>query len=170
MAADIDAAEAEYFICRWHDTGHAEGSRDGTVSRNLRCPEEAGNIGRIPHAIDCEIVVGAVTVTTADPDDPPKLVFPAQVAVSVLLPGERFEEETDKLPVAVLPETVSAAVPNVLEPDAKLTVPVGTAVPLAGRTVAVNCVEAPWFTVAGFAVSTVVVPRLETTPVQFPKS
>ena len=65
----------------------------------------------------------------------------------------------------------SEALPSDFEPEEKTTEPVGCAVPLAGRTVAVRFVEAFCARVVGFAVTCVEVLMLDTTePVQLPKS
>jgi hypothetical protein len=59
--------------------------------------------------------------------------------------------------VADEPEAVSVAVPNEGVPAVKVTVPVGAVLPLAGFTVAVNCVVAVDAMVRGLAARVVVV-------------
>lgn len=75
----------------------------------------------------------------------------------MLLPGVRLLAFTVKVAVAVDPEAVSIPDPRETFPAVKVTLPVGAVVPLAGFTVAVNCVVAVWAMLAGLAASVVVV-------------
>jgi hypothetical protein len=61
------------------------------------------------------------------------------------------------LTARVAPDAVNGKVPSVVFPSANVTLSVGTAVPLAGFTVAVSCVVAVDAMLAGFAVTDVVV-------------
>jgi hypothetical protein len=58
---------------------------------------------------------------------------------------------------AVAPETFKAAVPRVILPFRKVTLPLGATVPLAGFTVAVNMVEPDAAMLLGAAVAKVAV-------------
>jgi hypothetical protein len=46
--------------------------------------------------------------------------------------------------VAFIPEAASVTVPRDVFPAAKITLPVGAALPLAGFTLTVNTIEALW--------------------------
>jgi hypothetical protein len=59
--------------------------------------------------------------------------------------------------VADEPDAVSVAVPSEAVPTVKVTMPVGAVVPLAGLTVAVNCVVAVDAMLTGLAARVVVV-------------
>ena len=54
-------------------------------------------------------------------------------------------------------EAVSGADPRFTVPATKATVPVGAVLPLAGVTVTVRTVDAPWSKLAGFAATDAVV-------------
>jgi hypothetical protein len=71
----------------------------------------------------------------------------------VLLPAARLLALT----VRVAPDAVNGAVPSVVFPSPNVTLPAGTAVPLAGFTMAVSCVVAVDAMLAGFAVTDIVV-------------
>ena len=64
---------------------------------------------------------------------------------------------TASVAVDVAPETDSVAVPSVVLPVEKVTLPVGAALPLAGFTVASSWVAAVDGSIEGFAVTDVVV-------------
>lgn len=75
----------------------------------------------------------------------------------VLPPAARLDAFTVSVAVAELPDAVSAAEPKLVLPSVKATVPLGAAAPLAGVTVAVSWAVPPVLTLAGFAVTLVVV-------------
>jgi hypothetical protein len=68
-----------------------------------------------------------------------------------LLPSTLSEAE------AIPPDTVRAALPSETLPNVKLTVPVGGALPDAGRTSAVIVVDALCAMLGGFAAAVIVV-------------
>jgi len=75
----------------------------------------------------------------------------------VLAPEARLLPFTASVALPFAPEAVSGDVPSTVVPAANVTLPVGAAVPLAGLTVAVNCVVAVDEMLAGFANTAVVV-------------
>ena len=79
------------------------------------------------------------------------------MAVTGLLPPARLLPFTINAAVAVAPEPASVAVPSVMFPAEKVTLPAGVTLPLAALTVAVNCVVALCAILAGLAASVVAV-------------
>jgi hypothetical protein len=77
--------------------------------------------------------------------------------VIVLLPATRLLAFTVKVAVAVDPDEVSGADPSETFPAMKVTLPVAAVLPVAGFTVAVNCVVAVWAMLAGLAAIVMVV-------------
>jgi hypothetical protein len=77
--------------------------------------------------------------------------------VSVLVPRVSLVPATVNAAEAIPEETVNGAVPKAELPRKKLTVPDGSAAPLAGLTNAVTVVFAFWAMVGGVAATVVVV-------------
>ena len=75
----------------------------------------------------------------------------------VLLPMLRLLPFTARVAPAFAAEAANEAVPRTVLPTAKVTLPVGAALPLAGLTVAVTCVVSVARMLAGFAATVVVV-------------
>jgi hypothetical protein len=129
-----------------------------TLAVNRVLPEE-----EIVAWLAATVVVVPISIATlVEPLELAKLPVAAKVALMVLLPIARLLPWTVR--VAVDPEIV--AVPRVVLPTVKVTVPAGAVAPLAGLTVAVNTVLAEERMVAGFAASVVVVPVVATTAVE----
>lgn len=74
-----------------------------------------------------------------------------------MAPAARLVPLTVSVPVALVPETVSVAVPRDAPPAVNETVPDGAAVPLAAFTLAVRTIEALWAMLAGLAATVSVV-------------
>jgi hypothetical protein len=79
-------------------------------------------------------------LTRIDPEELPNPALPENTAVIVLFPGARRLLFRVRVPVAVPPAPVRIAPPRYAVPSPNETTPVGEAVPLAARSVAVRTV------------------------------
>jgi len=120
-------------------------------------------------AAPTDIVVAAFEMLTftglAELSDTPKLVLPVKYAAI-----ESFPTASAVVFSTATPEAFRVAPPSTAVPLWNVTDPVGTTVPVAWTTVAVNATEVPYVAEVGLAVIEVVVPVVFTFTVTEPNA
>ena len=90
--------------------------------------------------IDVAVAMGTTSVTVTVADDAENDAVAAYEAKITFAPADKLEPATERDAVAIPPEPVNWAVPNVVAPSVKVTEPLGAIVPDAAVTDAVRTV------------------------------